>query len=133
MCTERGKVLNYVTFLIFSKKDFQFSPFPVKFSILVKSRMAAKMSAIFDDVEFNIWVEPNQIRRIQLIQTANLPCVESNDLSRRMGYSTFELGLTKVLLPLEGAKRLIPACRWKTLLCLVAAYHHRFELDLIAF
>ena len=29
-------------------------------------------------VEFNIWVDPNQIRRIQLIQTSNLPCAESN-------------------------------------------------------
>ena len=44
-------------------------------------------------VEFNIWVDPNQIRRIQLIQTSNLPCVESNDLIRRMEDSTFELGL----------------------------------------
>ena len=29
-------------------------------------------------VEFNFWVDPNQIRRIQLIQTSNLPCAESN-------------------------------------------------------
>ena len=42
-------------------------------------------------VEFNIWVDPNEIRRIQLIQTSNLPCVESNDLIRRMEDSTSEL------------------------------------------
>ena len=40
-----------------------------------------------------MWVDPNQIRRIQLIQTSNLPCVESNDLIRSMEDSTFELGL----------------------------------------
>ena len=31
-------------------------------------------------VEFNVWVNPNQSRQIQLIQTLNLTCVESNDL-----------------------------------------------------
>ena len=33
-----------------SEKKNQFSPFPVKFSILVKSKMAAKMVDTFDDV-----------------------------------------------------------------------------------
>ena len=47
-------------------------------------------------VEFNIWVDPNQIRRIQLIQTSNLPCAESNDLIRRMEDSTIELGLRTI-------------------------------------
>ena len=42
-------------------------------------------------VEFNVWVDPNQISRIQLIQTSNLPCEESNDFIRRMEDSTFEL------------------------------------------
>ena len=46
------------------------------------------------DPNLNIWVDPNQIRRIQLIQMSNLPCVKSNDLIRRMEYSTFELGLS---------------------------------------
>ena len=32
----------------------------------------------FGPVEFNIWADPNQLRRIQLIQTSNLPCAESN-------------------------------------------------------
>ena len=36
-------------------------------------------------------VDPNQICRIQLIQTLNLPCVESNDFIRRMEDSMFEL------------------------------------------
>ena len=42
-------MFNYVTFLMFSKKN-QFSPFPVKLSILVKSKMAAKMAVAFDEV-----------------------------------------------------------------------------------
>ena len=35
---------------MFSEKDAQFSPFSVNFSILVKSKMAAKMAATIDDV-----------------------------------------------------------------------------------
>ena len=46
MLTKCGKLFNYITFLMFSKTNFQFSPFLVKFSILVKSKMAAKMADI---------------------------------------------------------------------------------------
>ena len=46
-----------------------------------------------DPFKFNFCVDPNQIRPIQLIQTSNLLCAESNDLIRRMEDSTFELGL----------------------------------------
>ena len=53
-------------------------------------------------VEFNIWVDPNQMRRIQLIQTSNLPCVESNGLIRCMEDSTFELGLRTYYSPILG-------------------------------
>ena len=49
-------------------------------------------------VEFNVWVDPNQISRIQLIQTSNLPCVESNDFIRRMEDSTFELGPSHIII-----------------------------------
>ena len=45
-CAQRGKMFSYITVLMFSKKNFRFSPFPVKFSILVK----CKMAATFDDV-----------------------------------------------------------------------------------
>ena len=54
--------------------------------------------------EFDVWVDPNQIRRIQLIQTSNLPCVESNDLIQRMEDSTFELGLKLFILVCYGWK-----------------------------
>ena len=43
--TKSGKMLNYVTFLM-PGINFSFPPFPVKFSILVKSKMAAT----FDEV-----------------------------------------------------------------------------------
>ena len=39
------------------------------------------------------WVDPNQIRRIYLIQTSNF----SNDLIRRMKRSTFEPGLRRTV------------------------------------
>ena len=54
--------------------------------------------------EFDFRVDPNRIRRIQLIQTSNLPCVESNDLIQRMEDSTFELGLKLFILVCYGWK-----------------------------
>ena len=42
-------MFNYITFLIFGKK-IQFFTFPVKFSILVKCKIAAKIAATSDDV-----------------------------------------------------------------------------------
>ena len=47
--SKSGIMVNDVTFLMFSQK-ISISPFPVKFSILVKSKVAAKVVATFDDV-----------------------------------------------------------------------------------
>ena len=64
-----------------------------KFDVWIQSRILPFYPT--EPVEFNGWVDLNQICRIQLIQTSNFSCTKSNDLIRRMKSSTFELGLKR--------------------------------------